>query len=171
MRKFMWGLLALILTAGISLAANNILIQQPNGQFAIIKSIDDGTGVQTLSTTSTGSANAASGITPLSALAATSLVVKATPGNFYDGYAVNRTATTGFIILYNATAAPAPGALTAGLVLGCSPLPASGSGSLAVNGSPPSVLSLGIVILISSAANCGTYTTGVITADVFGRAL
>lgn len=117
-----------------------------------------------------GSSQAA-GLTPATGINAASAVVLTAPGNVYGFYATNRTSTAGFMILYNATAAPAPGALTANLILGCTPLPASGIASVNYLPGPPAKASVGAVILLSSAANCGTFTSGTITGDIFGAGL
>lgn len=97
----------------------------------------------------------------------TSLVVKASVGNL-NGF--NCTAITGggagFCIAYNATTVPSTGALTGSLVLDSCYFDTTARGcSLAhVNGS--TVFSVGIVILVTSAATPFTYTTGTDTAFV-----
>jgi hypothetical protein len=111
------------------------------------------------------------GLVPQTGIGAAADTLLAQPGNVYGVYAANRTATAGFLILYNATVAPAPGTLTANLVLGCAALPASGTGYLNFAPGPPLRASIGAVALVSSGANCVTYTTGTITADIFGSAL
>lgn len=153
--------------------------QNPSGGYCPVSTTYPLPSTATISQTSPGVSNGVSidptsattaGVTPGSALGATSLVVKATPGNLWSGYAINRTATAGFLVVYNAVAAPAPGALTAGLVLGCVPLPANGAGSINNKPGPQQIYSVGITLLATSASNCGTYTTGTITADIFGDA-
>jgi hypothetical protein len=111
------------------------------------------------------------GLVPQTGIGAAADTLLTAPGNVYNVYAVNRTATAGFIIIYNATSSPGTGALTANLILGCVALPASSSGYLNYAPGPPLRASIGAVVLITSAANCATYTTGVITADIFGLAL
>lgn len=103
----------------------------------------------------------------------TSLVLNASPtiasGGVKYFHAENATATTGYCILYNATAAPGTGALTAANVLAFQLLPASGYCDwMATNA--PIAASAGAVVLISSAATPFTYTTGVITAAIYGLA-
>lgn len=105
--------------------------------------------------------------------AQTQLTIKASPtiatGGVKYFHAENATATTGYCILYNATAAPGTGALTAGLVLAFQLLPASGYCDWTASNAPI-VASAGAVVLISSATTPFTYTTGVITAAIYGLA-
>ena len=150
MHRWLW-LTALILLGGAALAANS-------GPFNPV-SIGPSGALQ------------GAGLAPVAAIGATSDVLLAQPGNVYGAYAVNRTATPGFLVLYNAIAAPSTGALTTNLILGCAPLPASGFASIAYMPGPPAAFSIGAVALVTSAATCATYTTGVITADIFGGAL
>lgn len=100
------------------------------------------------------------------ALAAT-LVVKDAPGTLYSVYASNLTGgTSGYLIIYNATAAPSPGALTGSLVLDCVPFNSLGSAQIAYQGYPAKYYDKGIVALVTSATTCETYTTGVLTAYI-----
>lgn len=92
-------------------------------------------------------------------------VLKASAGNLYNVYATNLTATAGFLVVIDATAAPVDGAITP---LACAPLPASGGASINYLGGPPQVYSTGIVAVVSSAATCFTKTTGTITAYISG---
>ena len=85
---------------------------------------------------------------------------KASPGNLYSAYFSNQTATAGFLVILNLTAAPADGAITP---LECIALPASGVASVTYNPGPPSTYSVGITAVATSGANCFTKTTGVIT--------
>lgn len=99
----------------------------------------------------------------------TSLVLKSSAGTVRSYHAENATASNGYCILYNGTTAPSTGALTAGNVLGFQLLPASGY----CDWSDPSVAvtaSTGAVVLVSSAATPFTYTTGTITAAIYGVA-
>jgi hypothetical protein len=111
------------------------------------------------------------GLVPQTGINAAADTLLTAPGNVYLVHAVNRTATAGFIVLYNATSSPGTGPLTSNLILDCIALPASSSGYLTYSPGPPLRASVGAVVLITSAANCSTYTTGVITADIFGLAL
>lgn len=86
---------------------------------------------------------------------ATSLVAKASAGNFYDAYCQSTAA--GRCIIYNSTTVPGAGALTAALVLDCAVVPAGGQGSVQY-GDIPRRASTGITILFSSSADCNTYT-------------
>lgn len=168
MRKFLWGLFALVLSVSVAFGANNFLVQQPNGQWAIIKSVDDGTGAQQISNGIGPSASASFGITPIaSGAAAASLVLKATPGNFYGAAAVNTTGTAGYCLIINATAAPGSGSAVTPLLFAA--LPASGTCSITPPGGIiPAVFSTGIVFLVSSNASPYIFTSGVITAALTG---
>lgn len=106
----------------------------------------DTVGAYVVATPTTAAANA---ITPVVAAAASSLVIKASAGNFY-GASVTNGVTPGFLIAYNATAAPAPAAaLTASLILGCVAVGASASGSIDMAGIPDR-FSAGITLLFST---------------------
>lgn len=101
---------------------------------------------------------------PSTATAAT-FVAKSSPGTVYAVTASNNTSTAGWLIGYNAIAAPADGALTPGLVLDCVALPASGSASVSAQ-FPPTNYSVGVTFILSSATTCYTKTTGVITGFI-----
>lgn len=101
----------------------------------------------------------------------TSLVLKSSPTTTGVQYfhAENATSTGGYCILYNGTTAPSTGALTAANVLAFQILPASGycdwtATALAITASA------GAVVLVSSAATPYTYTTGTVTASIYGLA-
>lgn len=112
------------------------------------------------------SAAFAQGSTPVvSGSAGATLVVKASPGTLYSIYATNHTATAGFLVVLNLTAAPADGAITP---LDCIPLPANGFA--VYNPLRPSAYSVGITAVVTSAAVCFTKTTGVITGFIKGVA-
>lgn len=112
------------------------------------------------------SSASSAGITVVvSASAEATHVLKASAGNLYSVYATNLTATAGFLHIYNATSAPADGAVTP---LACVPLPSNGATSINFNPGPPSVYSTGISVAVSSASTCFTKTTGVITAFISG---
>ncbi|HUA56958.1 MAG TPA: hypothetical protein VMB81_32540 [Candidatus Sulfotelmatobacter sp.] len=112
------------------------------------------------------SANAGVGITPVVSTAAEAThVLKASAGNLYGVYATNLTATAGFLVVLNATSAPADGAITP---LACVPLPANSFGSINYAPGPPAVYATGIVAVVTSAASCFTKTTGTITAFIGG---
>ena len=101
--------------------------------------------------------------------AVASLVLKASAGTVFAFHVENATATGGYVILYNATAAPSPGALTPADVLWFQDLPASGYADWSA--SPAAIAaSIGAVVLISSAATPFTYTTGVVTGAICGMA-
>lgn len=106
------------------------------------------------------------GITPVvSTSAESSHVLKATPGNAYSAYATNLTATAGFLMLFNATSAPADGAVQP---LACVSLPPNNPASINYSPGPPGVFSVGITAVVSSATTCFTKTTGTITAFISG---
>jgi hypothetical protein len=108
-------------------------------------------------------------VKPITATAADSLLAKATPGAALSVYATNMTSTAAYLIGYNAVAVPSAGSLTAGLVIDCVPLPASGNVSINDQPSPPTAYSVGIVYLITSATGasaCTTYTVGTVTAFI-----
>lgn len=110
-------------------------------------------------------------ITPIvSAAAEGSHVLKATAGTLLSVYATNLTTTAGFLVLINATSAPADGAITP---LACVPLAPSGGqpASINYNPGPGAAYSTGIVAVLSSAATCFTKTTGVITGFIAGAIL
>ena len=112
------------------------------------------------------SSSSSIGITPVvSAAGEASHILKATPGNVYSAYATNLTATSGFLLLFNAVSAPADGAVTP---IACAPLSANGVASINYAPGPPGVFSTGITAVVSSAATCFTKTTGVITAFISG---
>lgn len=111
-------------------------------------------------------ASAAAGIAPVVSVAAEgSHVLKASAGNVYSAYATNFTATAGYLVLLNLTAAPADGAITP---LACALLSPNGIASINYAPGPPGVFSTGITAVVTSAATCFTKTTGTITAFISG---
>jgi hypothetical protein len=111
--------------------------------------------------------NSGVGITPVvSSAAEASHVLKGSAGNLYGVYATNLTATAGFLVVLNATSAPADGAIAP---LACVPLPANSFGSINYTPGPPAVYSTGITAVVTSAATCFTKSTGVITAFIGGH--
>lgn len=111
--------------------------------------------------------NSSAAALPATANAATALQVYGAGGSFYGGYAQNYAATAGWLIAYNGNSAPATGALSPTLVLDCARLPASGSAQIGMNVFGKRY-SAGIILLVSSGADCVTYTTGTITAFIAG---
>jgi hypothetical protein len=108
--------------------------------------------------TPTGNSN--SGITPVvGGSAISSLVLKASAGSLYSTYA-NCTSAC-WLMVFNATSAPANGATTAGTASGnmteCIPIGAGSIGGLNYGPGPPAVYSVGITVAISSTA-CSTLT-------------
>lgn len=102
-------------------------------------------------------------------------VIKAAPGALFTAYATNLTATGGFLVLLNATSAPADGSI---VPLDCVPLPANnsagscGPGCTGINyrPGPGKPYSIGITAVVTSANTCFTKTTGTITAFISGDA-
>lgn len=118
------------------------------------------------SVVSAPSSAAANGLTPIvSTTAEATHVLKATPGNLYSVYAVNLTATAGFLTVLNLTSAPGDGAITP---LDVAVLPANGSANISFGSGPPGVYSVGITAVLTSAATPFTKTTGVITGFIHG---
>ena len=106
------------------------------------------------------------GYTPVTTDAATHLIFKSTPqATLTHAVVANETSTAGFVIVYNSPTEPGS-SLTANKILWCKALPASGS--VDIDATPAQGIngSLGIVILVSSASGCATYTTGTITAFI-----
>lgn len=105
-------------------------------------------------------------ITPVvSGSAEATHVLKATAGTLFSVYAVNLTATPGYLTVNNTTAAPSVGAITP---LDCAPLPANGSAQVNFTGGPGSTYSTGISVVLTAAATCFTYTAG-ITGFISGK--
>lgn len=89
------------------------------------------------------------GVVPVVNQNAFSLLLKASAGNFVGGY-ILAGATAGFLIAYNAVAAPAAGAgLTANLILGVVPVAANSPASLG-DYDVPERFGTGIVLLFST---------------------
>jgi hypothetical protein len=98
--------------------------------------------------------------------AANNLVLKTSSGSLCSYTVVNVTATAGFVVVLNLTAAPADGVITP---LDCKSIAANGT--VTVNWNNPLYLSTGITIVVTSAATCFTKTTGAITAFISGSQL
>lgn len=109
---------------------------------------------------------ASAGITPVvSSSAENNHVLKNAAGNLYSVYAVNQTSTPGLLMVFNATTAPADGAVTP---LACTPLSANGVASINNKSGPPQVYGTGITAVVSSGTNCFNKTTGTVTAFFSG---
>ena len=131
---------------------------------AINGALAAGTGTAAVAIAPTSAS--AAGITPVVSTAAEATrVLKASAGNLYSVYAVNLTATAGFLLILNTTSAPADGAVTP---LDAVALPANGVASISYNSGPPAAYSTGITAVLSSAATVFTKTTGVITGFIKG---
>ena len=86
-------------------------------------------------------------ITPASSAALeTSHVLKASAGNLYSVYVIT-TSVGGYLMTFNATSAPADGAVTP---VECIPVPASSVASINFDGAPPDNYSTGIVAVFST---------------------
>lgn len=115
-------------------------------------------------------AGCATQIAPIVSVAAeASHIFKTTAGNVFSVYAVNQTSTAGFLLVLNANAVPADGAVSP---LDCVPLPASGVATINYIPGPPAAYvsgnTPGVVGVVSSGVNCFTKTTGTITAFFHG---
>lgn len=113
------------------------------------------------------SSAAAVGITPVvSGSLEASHVLKNAAGNLYAVYASNLTGgTTGLLQVFNATSAPADGAVTP---IVCVPFNSMGEAAANYVPGPPAVFSTGITAVISSSTTCFTKTTGVLTGFISG---
>lgn len=101
--------------------------------------------------------NAVIGIVPVtSASAEASHIIKAAPGNLYSVYVTNSSATAGFILVLNAITVPSDGAV---VPLDCVPIAGTSTSGINYAPGPPKVYNVGIVVVISSGANCFTKTT------------
>lgn len=145
-----------------SIVPGTVIVDPTGGTGALFTAANPGR----ISISSGGSTSASANLHAVTGALADSLVIKASAGNFYS---VNATAITGgaagYLVVVNATAAPALGAIT--------PLDfcyfAAGSGGCSLShGNIPINYSTGIVALITSAATPYTYTTGVDTAAISG---
>lgn len=127
----------------------------------------DGTGLGIQAVANAPVSVAAGAIVPsVSASAAsTSLILKASAGNYYDGYC--KSSVVGNCIAYNSATVPAAGALTASLVLECAPILTAGGVASWSYGTMPRRASAGIVYLFSSSTDCNTYTVSA-TAYIHG---
>lgn len=116
--------------------------------------IDQTTDVVTNGVEIAPTAGAAAGITAVvSAAAEGSHVLKASAGNLYSAY-VTTGATAGYFMIFNATSAPADGAVTP---IHCIQAPAMQSTSLSFNPGPAEVFSTGITAVFST-TGCFTKT-------------
>lgn len=115
-------------------------------------------------------AKAQTSLTPIPSTAAeSSHILKAAPGRLYSLVATNTTATTGFVVVLNATAVPADGAITPVFCIQLAPNTATtGSAFLFLSGDRPAAFNQGIVVVLTSATTCFTKTTGVITGHISG---
>lgn len=101
------------------------------------------------------STSAGNSLTPVTATAAFSVVVKNSAGNFYGG-SITAGATAGLLIAYNSTTAPASGAaLTQNLILGVVSVAANGSAAIG-DYFIPDRFSAGVTLLFSTALDAFT---------------
>jgi len=115
----------------------------------------DTTGTYMVATPTPAAANA---IAPIAGSLVNALVGKASPGNLY-GVEITTAATAGYLYVFNATAAPADGAVVAGTASGnyqhCQAVAASST--VPRSWEIPDRYSVGIVAVFSTTA-CGTLT-------------
>lgn len=132
-----------------------------------VVSVQGESGMTPVQTTVAPSSLAAAGITPVvSTSLEASHVLDAAPGNLYSVNATNLTGgISGNMQVFNATSAPADGAVTP---LFCVPFDSLGKAQAFFAPGPPAVFSAGITVVASSATSCFTKTTGVITAMFVG---
>ena len=125
--------------------------------------IDQTTPVTTNGIVVAPTSASAAGITPIvSASAEGSHVLKGSPGNLYSLY-VTTGATSGYVMTFNATTAPAYGAVTP---IECVPVFATSTLGLTFGSGPPDVYSTGITAVFSS-TGCFTKT---VSATAFFKA-
>jgi len=118
----------------------------------------DGTGAGVAAVSETPNSAAGAAIVPATALGATSLVGKASPGNLYGATVTASTAQTGagYFIVANLAAAPASGtALTAAQVLYCVAVQPGATSSMGGTGVPDRG-TVGLTALYST--SCATFT-------------
>lgn len=104
----------------------------------------------------------------VSATAEATHVIKSSAGQVQGCYAVNLTSTPGFLILLNATSAPADGAVTP---MAVAVLPPNGSASIGGALLNPLTFGTGITAVLTSATTPFTKTTGVITGYISCQAI
>lgn len=126
---------------------------------SIVSAINAAKLTPPLSVNTAPSSSSSVGIAPaIAGSAASSAVLKASPGNFYGAYAT--VTAPSWLMVFNATSAPSNGATTAGTASGnmqdCVQISA-GSGMINYSPGPPEVFSVGVTAVISSTA-CGTLT-------------
>mgnify|MGYP001607311917 CR=1 FL=1 len=121
-----------------------------------------------LATLNASSVSSCAAAPVVSASAEATHVLKASAGSLCGVYAVNLTASPGFLAVVNAASAPADGAIAP---LACAPLPANGVASIDYGLGATATFSTGITAVVTSAATCFTKTTGVITAFISGKVL
>lgn len=143
-------LAAILLWTTPTLAADNFAINNATGTFTVLKSTDDGTGAQQLNVLSAPSSGTSASVpyTSSSALAANT-VIKASAGNLYSFEVAADSTLSGaawWIMIYDAAAAPADGAVTP---TKCYAMPSGTTGYSAAFFTPLR-LATGIVIGVST---------------------
>lgn len=115
-------------------------------------------GAGSVRTSETPSATTTSALAPVAGSLVSAVVGKAAPGNMY-GVEITTAATAGYLYVFNATAAPADGAVVAGGASGnyqyCAPVAAATRLSSPYD--TPESFSVGITAVFSTTA-CGTLT-------------
>lgn len=81
-------------------------------------------------------------------------------------YATNNTSTAGFVEILDTTTIPSTGATV--IPRECIALPANATASIRYDVGPYTLFNNGVVVLMSSAANCYLFTSGTITGFIKG---
>jgi len=154
-----------VLSGGAGLGANTAGLPPPGSAVSavsvpVVIASDQG-AVATKPGSSASSADALAAV--ISSAAESGHVLKASAGNLYDAY-VTAGATAGFLMVFNATSAPADGAVTP---QDCLQVPANTTQSLFTAGTPPESFSTGITAVFST-TGCFTKTASA-TAFFHGR--
>lgn len=146
-------------------SGSNSLSQTPNGGLRVQPMDGAGHDVSSSHPLPVTSVPATSGLTySATAAAASSLVLKAAAGVLY-GFQVTTGASAGYVMVFDATSAPADGAVTP---VKCYSVPATTT-MAASWGSSPLTFATGITVVFSTGANCFTKTASA-TAFISGEA-
>jgi len=117
-----------------------------------------GSGSASQAVAEQGSSLAAVGIVPAITQSGTAVVGKASQGNLYSAYAINTTATAGYLACINAAAAPASGAAITPVDVQTLAGAVGATASINYGAGPPNAYSAGITCLITTSLT--TYTAG-----------
>jgi len=148
MRELWYWLLACWAAIWFGLAGG--LVSQPYAQDAIIRP----TNQITFS------------LTPVVSTAAEAThILSPNAANVYTVYFTNHTATSGYLILIDATAVPSDGAV---VPKGCAAFSGNASASINYIPGPMGAFQTGVVAIASSSSSCFTKTTGTVTGFFSG---